>query len=219
MRHRLYAYSPLIYTIHANRHLSLFWREGWNLYNTLYLVGLKFILVVSFCFYDTPFDLQIEDCCYKLIDFSWASVHLSDMGVIQSLISCWNLVSVPISDKTSYCKISWSLEAARFVFRIVWLPWKLTGTSEGLLPTCLYNFKAMRWSTQPNSRLRVTRSQNKTFLPVIETGSCIWLPSALIIVYMGCIQFGPINWGLFQAQYHLCLIFVVIGYDKVSVLF
>ena len=39
--------------------------------------------------------------------------------------------------KTSFRKISWSLEAARFVFRILRSLWNLTGTSAGLLPMCL----------------------------------------------------------------------------------
>ena len=51
---------------------------------------------------------------------------------------------VSISDKASYCKISQSLEAARFVFRIVRSIWNLTGTSAGGLPKCLSNFKTMR---------------------------------------------------------------------------
>ena len=38
-------------------------------------------------------------------------------------------VPVSISDKTSYCKISQSLESTRFVFRIVRSLWNLTGTS------------------------------------------------------------------------------------------
>ena len=51
----------------------------------------------------------------------------------------------PAHDKTSYCKISkQSLEAARFVFRIVRSLWNLTGTSAAGLPKCLSNFKAMR---------------------------------------------------------------------------
>ena len=37
----------------------------------------------------------------------------------------WNQVPVSISDKTSYCKISQSLEAARFVFGIVRSLWHL----------------------------------------------------------------------------------------------
>ena len=50
---------------------------------------------------------------------------------------------ISISDKLSYCKISQSLEAARFVFRIVWSLWNLTGTSAAGLPKCLSNFKAV----------------------------------------------------------------------------
>ena len=51
---------------------------------------------------------------------------------------------VSVSDKTSYCKISWSLETARFVFKIVQSLWNSTGGSAALLPTCLSNVKAMR---------------------------------------------------------------------------
>ena len=55
-----------------------------------------------------------------------------------------NLGPISISDKTSYCKITWSIEAARFVFRIVRSLWNLSGTSAAVLPTCLPNPKAMR---------------------------------------------------------------------------
>ena len=55
-----------------------------------------------------------------------------------------DLGPVSISDKTSYCKISQSLEATRFVFRIVRSFWNLTGTSAAVLPTWLSNFKAIR---------------------------------------------------------------------------
>ena len=49
-----------------------------------------------------------------------------------------------ISCKMSYHEILWSLEAARFVFRIVRSLWNLTGSrSVTLLPMCLSNFKAM----------------------------------------------------------------------------
>ena len=51
---------------------------------------------------------------------------------------------VLVSDKTSYHKISQSLEAARFVFRFTWLLWNLTGTSAAVLQMCLSNFKAMQ---------------------------------------------------------------------------
>ena len=63
---------------------------------------------------------------------------------------------VSISDKTSYCKISLSLEAARFVFRIVRSPWNLAGTSAAVLPTCLSNFRLSI------SNIAASRSYDKT---------------------------------------------------------
>ena len=50
---------------------------------------------------------------------------------------------ITISDKTSYRKISWSLEVSRFVSRIVRSLWYLTSTSAALLPMCLSSFEAM----------------------------------------------------------------------------
>ena len=61
---------------------------------------------------------------------------------------------VSISEKTSYRKISWSLEATRFVFRIVRSLWNLTGTSAAVLPMCLSNCKAIRQFKVPISWLR-----------------------------------------------------------------
>ena len=55
----------------------------------------------------------------------------------------WHLGPVPISDKTSYRKISWSLEAERSVVQIITQLWNLTGTSAPLLPRCLSNFRAI----------------------------------------------------------------------------
>ena len=46
------------------------------------------------------------------------------------------LIFFSLSGKTSYRKISWSLEAARIVFRHFQLLWKLTGTSAAALPRC-----------------------------------------------------------------------------------
>ena len=51
---------------------------------------------------------------------------------------------VSISEKTSFLKISSSLEAARFVFRIIRSLWNLTGTSAAVLPMCPSNFEAIR---------------------------------------------------------------------------
>ena len=74
-----------------------------------------------------------------------------------------NQAPVSISDKTCFRKISQSLEAAKFVFRIVQSLWNLTGTSAALLPMCLSSSKAMRWFKLPISRLRdFTRSYDKT---------------------------------------------------------
>ena len=66
----------------------------------------------------------------------------------------WNKLQcgVSISDKTSYCKIlclkNWNLEAARFVFRIVWSLWNLTGTSAALPPSCLSHFKDLKFKSR-----------------------------------------------------------------------
>ena len=51
---------------------------------------------------------------------------------------------VVISEKTSHCKIWWSLEDAGFEFRIARSLSNLTGTSAALLSRFLSNFEAMR---------------------------------------------------------------------------
>ena len=66
------------------------------------------------------------------------------------------LLPVSISEKTYFRKISWSIEAATFVFRIVRSLWNLTVTSVALLPICLSNFKAIR-------QLKVTLSWLRDF--------------------------------------------------------
>ena len=81
---------------------------------------------------------------------------------------------VSISEKTSFRKISSSLEAARFVFRIVRSLWNLTGTSAAVLPMCLSNFKAIRQFKVPISWLRdLTRSYEKTSFRILRRGP--WL--------------------------------------------
>ena len=78
---------------------------------------------------------------------------------------------VSISEKTSFRKISLSLEAARFVFRIVRSLWNLTGTSAAVLPMCLSNFKAIRQFKVPISWLRdFTRSYEKTSFRILRRG-------------------------------------------------
>ena len=68
--------------------------------------------------------------------------------------SVFSLGPVSISNKTSYCKISWSLEAARLVVYIITSLWHLTGTSAALLPMCLSNFRAIGRFWIQISRLR-----------------------------------------------------------------
>ena len=78
---------------------------------------------------------------------------------------------VSISEKTSFRKISSSLEAARFVFRIVRSLWNLTGTSAAVLPMCLSNFKTIRQFKVPISWLRdFTRSYEKTSFRILRRG-------------------------------------------------
>ena len=49
-----------------------------------------------------------------------------------------------LSGRTSYRKISWCLEAARFGYRLFQSFWNLTGTSAAALPICLSNVRAIR---------------------------------------------------------------------------
>ena len=84
------------------------------------------------------------------------------------------LGSISISDKTSYCKISQSLKAVRFVFRIVRLSWSLTGTSAAvpsaaLLLRCLSNFKTEWLFKLPISRLgHFAGSYDKTSYRILK---------------------------------------------------
>ena len=67
---------------------------------------------------------------------------------------CRRLCLSSLSDKTSYRKISLSLEAARFGFKLFQSLWNLAGTSAALLLRCLSNFRAIRPVQHPISRLR-----------------------------------------------------------------
>ena len=111
---------------------------------------------------------------------------------------------VSISEKMSFRKISLSLEAAKFVFRIVRSLWNLTGTSAAVLPMCPSNFKAIQQFKVPISWLRdFTRSYEKTSLHIlrrgpgwtwtdamIETGSIFRVGS---VVFTAKIHAGSIN--------------------------
>ena len=76
-----------------------------------------------------------------------------------------------LSGKTSYRKISWSLEAARFWFKLFQSLWNLVGTSAALLPRCLSNFRAIRPLQHPISRLRdFTRFGGRTSYRLVNRG-------------------------------------------------
>ena len=76
-----------------------------------------------------------------------------------------------LSGKTSYRKISWSLEAARFAFKLFQSLWNLAGTSAALLPRCLSNVRAIRPMQHPISRLRdFTRFGGKTSYRLVNRG-------------------------------------------------
>ena len=77
-----------------------------------------------------------------------------------------------LSGKTSYRKFSWSIEAARFWFRLLQSLWNLTDTSAARLPRCLSNFRAIRSLWHPISRLRdFTRFGGKTSYRLVSKGS------------------------------------------------
>ena len=88
-------------------------------------------------------------CQWKLVNLNIFLTEVSSLGVFKKYHwfrswLCGEQGLVLISDKTSYRKISWSLEATRLVFRIVRLLWNLTGTSAALLPRRLSYFRAIR---------------------------------------------------------------------------
>ena len=77
---------------------------------------------------------------YICMGWLWIYQQLSD----KTSEDGYSLGLYSLSGKTSYRKISWSLEAARFRFRLFQSLWNLTGTSAAALPRCLSNFRALR---------------------------------------------------------------------------
>ena len=76
-----------------------------------------------------------------------------------------------LSGKTSYRKISWSLKAAIFRFKLFQSLWNLAGTLAALLPRCLWNFRTIRPLQHPISRLRdFTRFGGKTSYRLVNRG-------------------------------------------------
>ena len=84
-----------------------------------------------------------------------------------------------LNGRTPYHKISRSLEAARFGFKLFQSLWNLAGISAAALPRCLSNYRAIRPLQHPISRLRdFTRFGGKTSYRLVNRGP------ALCTVYM-----------------------------------
>ena len=68
--------------------------------------------------------------------FGWVKGHPTANGVETSWLEI-------VRGRMFHRKISWSLEAARFIFRPFQSLWNLTGTSAAALSRCLSNFRAI----------------------------------------------------------------------------
>ena len=145
------------------------------------IYGMKYTRFMLLC-YHSYWSMQVMHTLYsRLLEWHWVNnecrgasqVTMEDMVKISTGTESQqnHLGPISISEKTSFCKISSSLEAARFVFRIFRSLWNLTGTSAAVLPVCLSNFKAIRQFKVPISWLRdFTRSYEKMSFRILRRG-------------------------------------------------
>ena len=146
---------------------------------------------------------RVDHSKHWSVFYLWASKS-EPMGVVacaKSSFIGWNVAQphtengfwAPFQYPTSYCKISRSLEAARFVFKIVRGLWNLTWTSAALLPMCLSSFKAMRSFKLPTSRRREISPKD-----VLSDWNGVLvrhgLESCNFVVLIGCLL--VMRWGL-----------------------
>ena len=111
----------------------------------------------------------------------------SSKCVVQGLLLDTFLGLYSLSGKTSYRKISWSLEAARFGFKLFQSLWNLAGTSAALLPRCLSNFRAIRPLQHPISRLRdFTRFGGKTSYRLVNRGPGVSGKGSILMISPPC---------------------------------
>ena len=106
------------------------------------------------CMNDVPDVLAIQNGTHLShhIKYSWYTDFSHDIMGLYSL-----------SERTSYRKISRSVEVARFGFRLFQSLWHLTGTSGAALSRCLSHFRAIRSLTHRILHLRdSTRFGSKT---------------------------------------------------------
>ena len=87
------------------------------------------------------------------------------------ILTCFIPGPGSIFDKRSYWRISQSIETPRFISRIVWLLWNLTGTSAVVLPMSLAKYQKIRWFNLPILQLRdFTRHYDKTSSRILKQG-------------------------------------------------
>ena len=110
--------------------------------------------------------------------------------------NCSQWIQGLYSLRASYCKILWSLEAARFGFRLFQSLLNLTGTWAAVLPRCLLNFRAIQPLQHSISWLRdFRRLGSKTSHCLVNRGLDSQFPGPdYIIVY----------WSWFNMDNHDC---------------
>ena len=114
---------------------------------------------VTLCWFN---HIQISSESLYSSQLRWGTYFPGALYILQKVLSIWAEVghSAPVfliiqlrrirsqglyslSGKTSHHKISWSLESARFMFRLSQLLLHWTGTSATALPRYLSNFRAI----------------------------------------------------------------------------
>ena len=114
----------------SDHFISIWMRAKWNfhhIWNVMEKMLVKWAPVVklTFCAQHSfmKFVIKLPVPSWNILGNSdgpsWATPCITSPSAIQGPVS--------VSDKTSYHKMLWWLEAARFVFRIVWSLWNLTG--------------------------------------------------------------------------------------------
>ena len=114
----------------------------------------------------------MQNISIPLIKIIWSYVHvviIRGKSIHNEVVCILGLYS--LSGKTSYRKISWSLEVAGFGSKLFQSLWNLAGTSAALLPRCLSNCRAIQPMQHTISRLRdFTRFGGKTSYRLVNRG-------------------------------------------------
>ena len=92
-----------------------------------------------------------EPVTRKMFPFDDVIMRFLSGILSSSIVILWSYIYIYIylglyslSSETSYRKISWILETARFGFRLFQSLWNLTSTLAAALPICLSNFGTIR---------------------------------------------------------------------------